>query len=153
MQVNSRSPVRFTGKIDIVTPIEKVWAIMSDIEKWPEWNHDISSAKLLGKLEPGTSFVWKAGPSTITSLIKEVTPNKTMSWTGKTMGIRATHIWRLEQNGNGTRVTTEESWDGLVAKITKPLSQRTLEKSIKSGLKMLKDFSESIYNVNQNEEK
>lgn len=147
MQINPKSPVRYTSTIDIAAPIEKVWAIMTDIEKWPEWNRDIGSAKLLGTLSPGTSFVWKAGPGTITSLLKEVTPNKTICWTGKTMGIRATHIWRIAQNGKGTRVTTEESWEGFVAKITKPLSQRTLEKSINSGLVMLKDYSESTNDV------
>lgn len=34
--------------IDIAAPTDKVWAIMTDIERWPDWTPTVSQAELLG---------------------------------------------------------------------------------------------------------
>jgi hypothetical protein len=65
--------------------------------EWPRWNADIKEARIEGDLAPGTSFTWKAGPGTIRSAFREVDWPHVLAWTGKTMGITAIHVYRLEQ--------------------------------------------------------
>lgn len=143
MQLDPNAPVSHSASIDISAPVEKVWALMSDIARWPEWNKDITSAQLNGALQPGTTFTWKAGPGTITSRLEAVEPKQLISWSGKTMGIRAVHIWRLAANDQSTTVTTEESWSGLPTRVLKGYSRRTLEKAIDTGLALLKTAAET----------
>lgn len=147
MQINPKSPIQYSASIEIKAPVDVVWSVMTDIEQWPSWNTDIKYAKLHGPLCNGTEFVWKSGPGTIRSTIGEIIPQKKMGWTGTTMGIRATHIWRLQPSKKGTLVTTEEAWDGVVARLFKPLSLRTLQGAVSSGLSMLKDCAESHKDV------
>lgn len=143
MQLDTHAAVTQKGTVTISAPIEKVWKLMSDIEKWPEWNKDVTGARLNGELRPETTFTWQAGPGTITSRLEAVEENRLIAWSGKTIGIKAVHIWRLDSNGSETIVTTEESWDGILARLLKGYSKRTLSKAIVDGLQLLKRAAES----------
>lgn len=94
--VNEGAPVIATSETEIAASPETVWALMADIEHWPSWNPDVKAASMDGPLAPGTVFKWKAGPSTITSVLQEVQRPETLAWTGRTVGIRAGHVYRLE---------------------------------------------------------
>jgi uncharacterized protein YndB with AHSA1/START domain len=142
MELDKNAPVTHSANIEINAPVDRVWQIMADIEHWPEWNKGIKSASLNGNLESGTTFVWKSGPGTITSRLEAVEQPKTLAWSGQMMGIKAAHIWRLEKALNGTLVTTEESWSGLLPSILKSYSKKTLVKAINSGLELLKQTAE-----------
>lgn len=144
LQINKSAPVTYTGSIEIQAPIGTVWGMLSDIERWPTWNPTVTAATLHGELKPGTIFVWKAGPGTVTSQLQAVEPERLIGWTGKTMGIRAVHIWRLETMGDSTKVTSEESWDGLLAHLLKGYSLKTLTQSTTSALELLKTAAESL---------
>lgn len=61
-----------------------------------------------------------------------------MVWTGKTLGIKAIHVWKLTFNDNKTIIHTEESWDGIMVTILRGWMQKTLDESTESGLKHLK---------------
>lgn len=143
MQIDPNSPATYTASIKInATPI-RIWEIMSNIENWPSWNDEIQKTKLNGKLVKGTTFTWKVGLGTIISTLEIVDKPQFLGWSGKLFGIKAVHIWRIDPKGNSTIVTTEESWDGLLPKIFKSYSKKTLKRAIDSGLSQLKVAAES----------
>lgn len=117
MTISMAAPVRGRGELAVDADPATVWSVMSDIADWPSWSKDISSARLLGQLAPGTPFEWQAGPGKIRSTLLAVEPKRTLAWTGKSMGIQAVHVWRIEQRGDQTYVVTEESWEGLLASL------------------------------------
>lgn len=143
MQIDPNSPATHEASIQISATPLRVWEIMSDIENWPRWNDDIQTAKLNGKLAKGTTFTWKAGPGTIISTLEVVDKPQHLGWSGKLFGIKAVHLWRIEPKGKITIVTTEESWDGLLPKLFKGYSKKTLKKAIDNGLSQLKIAAES----------
>jgi hypothetical protein len=87
-------------------------------------------------------FRWKAGPGTITSTLESVEPRKVIAWTGKTVGIKAIHVYRLEPQGSNTIVKSAESWDGLIVRLFRGPMTKTLQKSTESGLRYLKTEAE-----------
>jgi uncharacterized protein YndB with AHSA1/START domain len=141
------APVITSGEIEIAALPETVWSIMTAIKRWPEWNPEVKQAFMEGSFIPGTTFRWKAGPGIITSVIREVEPPRILSWTGKTLGIHAVHVWRLTSRGSGTIVRTEESWDGLLPMLFRHSLRRTLQKSIDMGLGYLKIEAERRVNT------
>jgi hypothetical protein len=113
----------------INAPIETVWRILSGLGEWPKWNKSVSCIKVNGPIQAGTSLVWKAG-SRIVSRLEEVEPPRRIAWSGKTFGIRAIHVWELEKEGEGTRVYTEESFDGIVAWLFRGFARKTLARAL-----------------------
>lgn len=143
MDINRNAPAVASSEISVSAPIETVWNVISDIDQWPRWNAAISEAKLDGKLQPGSIFRWKAGPGGITSTLRQVEPPHILAWTGKTFGINAIHVYRLEPDAGGTRVSTAESWEGLPVRLMRGRMQRSLEDALGPGLEALKREAET----------
>ena len=145
MQADANAPVFATGEIEMAADPETVWAVMADIGRWPDWNPDITEATVHGPVQTGTTFDWKSGPGTIRSTFQVVERLTELSWTGKTMGIPAIHVYRLrpsDQHPGHTVVRLEESWDGLLARRLRRPFTRTLQTAIDSGLARLKAETE-----------
>jgi uncharacterized protein YndB with AHSA1/START domain len=142
MEVNQSAPVVASGRIDVNADPGTVWQVISAIDAWPSWNPAVKTASLHGPLTEGTRFRWKAGPGTINSTLKQVDPPHVLAWTGKTLGIKAVHVYRLEAQDGGTIVYTAESWEGPIARLLHRSMQRQLETSLRPGLERLKEESE-----------
>jgi hypothetical protein len=142
VEVDQAAPVAAQSETEIAAPPERVWELVTDIGRWPEWDPGVESAALEGPLAPGTAFRWKAGPGTIVSTLRHVDPPREVGWTGKTMGIAGVHVFRLEASGVGTRVVSEESWNGVPARILRGRMRRTLQRSLDAGLRHLKAAAE-----------
>lgn len=142
MEVNKAAPAIATGEIEIRAKPELVWDLLADIDNWPSWNPAVKEAKLMGGLRESSVFRWKAGPGTITSTLEKVNRPHEIGWRGRTMGINAVHVYKLEPRAEGTMVHTEESFDGLVVRLLKGSMRKTLQKGIDSGLASLKKEAE-----------
>ena len=141
MEIDRDAPATAEGELQIGAPPETVWSVMSDIESWPTWNPDIKEAKLEGPLAPGTSFRWRAGTALVSEL-QVVDPPREIAWTGRTMGIRAVHVYRFDPSNGGTLARSSESWKGLIPAVFKGYSRRTLQRGIEDSLRRLKVQSE-----------
>jgi uncharacterized protein YndB with AHSA1/START domain len=142
MDINRAAAATAAGEALIDAGPETVFSVISAIDAWPSWNPDVRSAELDGPVEPGTLFRWKAGSSSLTSTLHVVDPPREIAWTGKTMGIRAIHVFRFETREGGTLARSEESWEGLIPSVLKGWSRRTLKKGIEDVLSRLKAESE-----------
>ena len=105
-------------------------------------------ARPAGRFAEGTTFRGKAGPGTITSTLRQVTPPWVLAWTGRTMGIKAVHVYRLEPRDGSTVVHTAESWEGPAARVLRRSLQRQLENALRPGLQRLKEESERRASTN-----
>ena len=141
-EIDQKAPVKGANDVEIEASPEVVWDVLTRFEAWPSWNPDVKSMEFRGELEPGSEFRWKAGPSRIVSTLQRVEAPRAIEWTGRTMSIRAFHIWRLEPRNGKTFVRTEESFDGLLARYLRGSLQKTLDKSLEEGLQHLKAEAE-----------
>jgi uncharacterized protein YndB with AHSA1/START domain len=137
-RIDVRSPVVGAAEIEIAAEPELIWNVLTAFERWPTWNPDIKSISMNRDVAVGSTFRWKAGRATIASTIQEVEPPRRIAWTGRTLGIRALHVWWLEECDGVTLVLTEESYEGLVARLFRRPLQRTLERALDNALRHLK---------------
>jgi uncharacterized protein YndB with AHSA1/START domain len=142
IEVNQSAPAVSSAEIGVAADPEVVWEVLTAIEDWPSWNPDVTSASLEGELTEGTRFRWKAGRTTITSTLQRVERPRLIAWTGKTLGLRAILVYRMEAHGAGTVVSSAESWEGPVARVFRKRMQKTLSKAIEAGLGYLKAEAE-----------
>jgi uncharacterized protein YndB with AHSA1/START domain len=142
-EVNRKAPAFETAEVYVEAPIGKVWSVLSDLERWPSWNPGVSKIRIDGPVRAGTCFEWAGNGSKIVSRLEETDPPRRIAWTGKTLGIRARHVWELSEKGTGTLVRTEESFDGLAARLFRGFARKTLAKALAQGVSSLKAAAES----------
>ena len=118
MPVNQKAPVVESGRLEVAAGIEAVWQVLVAVERWPEWNPDLTRRP--------------------TATLLEVEPPRFIAWKGSTLGIKAVHAWRLDRTGGGTMVTTEESWEGAVPHLSRGLTRAQLQRAIQLDLACLK---------------
>jgi len=143
IEVDHKAPAVGTANAFIEAPIETVWRVLSDLENWPSWNKSVTKIRVDGPIQAGTSFAWVGGGSRIVSRLEEVDPPKRIAWSGKTLGIRAMHVWELAEKGEGTQVHTEESFKGLVARLFRGYARKTLARALDQGISSLKAEAEA----------
>jgi uncharacterized protein YndB with AHSA1/START domain len=136
------APAIARAEAEIAADPETVWEILTGFEAWPSWNPDVASVALDGDVAEGTVFRWKTGRATITSTLRQVERPRAVAWTGKTTGIDAVHVWRLEPRDGGTLVRTEESWQGLLVRLLTGPMRKSLQKAVDGGLQHLKAEAE-----------
>ena len=142
MDIRETAPAVARARVQVAADPDTVWRLLSDLEGWPRWKPDVRSVSLRGPLAPGSEFVWKAGPGTIRSTLREVERPARIVWSGATLGIKAIDVFRLEPHDGGTLVTEEESWEGFVVTLFAGRLRRTLQSSIDKGLADLKSEAE-----------
>jgi hypothetical protein len=136
------APVTAFAEIEIAAPVPVVWSLIVDVASWPGWNPDVKKVTFPGDLAEGSTFSWKAGTGTITSTLRRMVPGKVVAWTGKTLGIKAVHVWKLERRDEKTLVRTEESWEGLMVRIFRGPLKKKLQSSLDNTLLHLKKAAE-----------
>ncbi|MEU5499315.1 SRPBCC family protein [Streptomyces griseofuscus] len=132
--------VRLSTVID--APLERIWALHTDIDTWARWNADVDQAELDGPLLPGNSFRWKTHGLDITSTIREIVPGRRLVWGGPANGIEGVHVWTFEQTGSQVTVHTEESWSGAPVDAAADQLHQALQQSLTTWLASLKARAE-----------
>jgi uncharacterized protein YndB with AHSA1/START domain len=124
---------RFSITVDIRAAPERVWAVMRDGERWPEWTPTVTIVERLddGPLALGSKVrirqpklppaVWE-----ITSLEE----GKGFTWVTRSPGVVVTARHGVEPIADGTRATLSLEFEGvlgsLVAWLTRNLNNRYL---------------------------
>ena len=141
-EIDKHAPVVGTHEIEVAARPEITWDVLTTIDRWPTWNPAVTSVTVEEGLAEGSRFRWKAGPGTIRSTIRDVEKPWRIAWSGTSFGIKAIHVHTLEPRDGRTLVRTEESYDGLVARLFHGRLQKTLDNALQSELQHLKAEAE-----------
>src|SRR4051812_1135693 len=126
----------FSISIDINARVSRVWQVMSDVDRWPEWTASVTHVQRIGgqPLAVGSRAIIeqpKFPPATWK--VTELKPGSHFAWVSANPGLRVTGGHRVEPIPTGTRATLTIDLEGPLAGIfwwlTKRISQRyvTLE--------------------------
>lgn len=141
--VNPKAPVIESQSIVVDAAADRVWEVLTSIDRWPEWQTSVSEAALHGPVEQGTAFSWKAAGLSFESKIHTCIEKKAFGWTGKTTGARAIHNWHFEEFEGKTTVHVEESLHGLFPRLLAASFRKSLKKGMRTQLYELKKTCES----------
>ena len=123
----------FALDVEISAPPDRVWAVMSDIEAWPEWTPTVTRVELL---DPGPLAVGQRArvlqprlPAAVWR-ITALEPGRSFTWVTRSPGVEVTARHSVEPSGAGSRAHLALHFGGmlgpLVARITRRLNIRYL---------------------------
>ncbi len=142
MEINTEAPVVTRDQVLIEAPIDRIWAIQTNVSAWPSWQPDIDAAEAEGPLAVGSVFRWQTANLDITSTVEEIEAPRRIVWGGPAQGIVAVHVWTFEPQDDGVWVRTEESWEGDPVDAQVETLQAALDASLRTWLGNLKKQSE-----------
>ncbi len=132
--------------VSIDAPPEKVFAILCDVERWPEWTSTMISVRRLesGPFALGSSArvrqpklppaVWR---------VSEFEDRRNFTWTSRSPGLRMTAGHTIEPKGAGSRVVLSFELSGFIAPLVSRLYGGLIERYIVTEAQGLKKRSES----------
>jgi len=119
-----------SATIQIDAPAMTVWAILTDLNSYPDWNPLFREAS--GQIAVGSRISLRTvHPAngrlmTVKPKITVADPGAELRWTSSLPGIiSGEHSFTLTQAGGGTRLVQAETFRGLLV----PLSGKTLARS------------------------
>ncbi|MEU1810496.1 SRPBCC family protein [Micromonospora aurantiaca (nom. illeg.)] len=96
--------MRFVESVEIAAGIDRVWAVQTDVERWPEWTPSVTAAR---RLEPGPlalgSTVRLEQPRLRPAVwrVTEIEPPYSFAWESASPGVRSRGEHRLVALGDG----------------------------------------------------
>ncbi len=114
-KINTSAGIRDSQSIIINTSIDKVWGVLSDIDKWSEWNSGIEKVQLKDKLKNGARFTWKQGRIQGNSEIQKIEKPISIAWTSRANWGKRIFVWSLDSSDeNQTIATVSASLQGAL---------------------------------------
>ena len=139
----------------IDAPIETVWAVFSEVERWPTWAASFTSVELIdGSLRLGAKA--RIRQPRLPTVVWEVTrwePGRSWTWTVRSPGARteASHV--LTRTGERTTAEQSITWSGplgrVAALVYRGLTRRYLAIEA-AGLKRRSEETRSSDNARSN---
>jgi hypothetical protein len=144
--VNPVNKIHFKTTIDISAPPAKVWAVMSDIERWHEWTASITSVTRTsaGPLGVGsTARVRQPRLATADFVVTTWTPGRGFDWVTKNPLVTAVGRHHIEPTPTGSRATLGVAFSGPLARVVAWLYGGLTDRYIRMEAEGLKRRSEA----------
>jgi hypothetical protein len=103
----------------IAAPPDRVWPIILDVERWPEWTSTMTSVERLdsGDLSVGSKVRIKQPkiPGAVVWTVTQIDPGRYMEWTAKSPINTTVGGHRVEPEREGSRVTLTIDQTGILS--------------------------------------
>jgi uncharacterized membrane protein len=140
------SSTNFKVAVNIEAPPQRVFAVLQDVERWPEWTSTMTSVQRLDqgpfaiggsarvrqpKLRPA---VWR---------VTELQHGRSFTWVTSAPGLRMKAEHQIEPRGGGSRVELTFELSGLFSPIFSRLYGGLIERYMATEAQGLKQRSEA----------
>jgi len=141
--INKNAPIHAKKDILINAPVQKVWELFADINRWPQWQKNITKADATLPLNVGSTFAITNAGIDSQATINALEHNQYLGWESHYSNRDVQHNWHFTTMANGlTLVTDEEAMEGSFAEENKLVIQPLIEKSKTEWLAFLKTEAE-----------
>ncbi len=131
----------FSKSVEINSPPARVWEVLSDIERWPEWTDSVTRVRRQdsGPFQVGSrAEIQQPKLPPAEFIVTALEPGRGFAWETKSGGVTAVANHWIEEKGAGCLVTLSVTFEGtlgtLASLMVKSITNRYLEMEA-AGLK------------------
>lgn len=134
-----------TTSVTISAPVERVWAVLTDLERWPDWTASMRSVRALGGGPTGVGSRFEVRQPRMPVAVWEVSdfePNRSFTWATRAPGVRVVARHDLTPTGSGTRADMAVDMTGPLAGLVTALSGQRIRGFVRMETDGLRDASQ-----------
>ncbi|MGH3424907.1 MAG: SRPBCC family protein [Nocardioidaceae bacterium] len=137
--------MEYTYAVKIAALPASIWAVLTDVERWPEWT---PSMTLIRRLDDGPfavgsrARVEQPGSRTLVWTVTELEPDRSFVWTASTTGITLTARHQLSEADSSVSVDNSLVADGWAARIVTAMIGGRLRRYVRMETEGLKQRCE-----------
>lgn len=121
----------FETSIDIAASPERVWQVMSDVERWPQWTRSMSRVERLDPAPLGVGSRVRVKQPRLATALFEITawnPTHSFDWVTRNPMVTALAKHHIARTASGVRLTLSVTFTGplagVIAWLYGPLTER-----------------------------
>ncbi|HUR32155.1 MAG TPA: SRPBCC family protein [Vicinamibacterales bacterium] len=110
----------YSVSVQIEAPPDRVWSVMSDIERWHEWTPTITRVQRTnaGPFRIGArARVHQPRLPAADWMVTAIQEGRSFTWESRAPGLRVTARHQVEAVGTGSRVTLSIQYSGVVGNL------------------------------------
>jgi hypothetical protein len=138
----------FSISVDINAAADRVYEVMSDIERWHEWTPSVTSIKRLdaGPFAPGSRALIRQPkfPPALWTVI-ENDGKRSFSWLNRAPGIKVTAQHAVDTVGRVSRATLSLRYEGVLGRLLARMTRRITNRYLAMEAHGLKKRAENPY--------
>jgi len=132
-----------SGAADTPVAADVVWAVWTDLERWPVWSplHRSVTRASTAELTAGATFEqqlslgFPVGTTSQHVTIDLLEPARRASWSGDGNGLKSCHLWSFTPSPDGgTHVSNVEVFSGFTAAMLRPLAARRWNRQFQAAV-------------------
>ena len=130
--------MKFSSSVVINATPEKVFALVDNLEEWPQWIPSITRIEKLsdGPLKEGSQIRVTAKSGVTVKLLMTITefvPGQRGVMQGKVLGVRMTRYYTFESVEGGTKLTAGGEVSGILAFLIRRGGQRVSDEIVRAA--------------------
>jgi uncharacterized protein YndB with AHSA1/START domain len=140
------APFFVHNQIEIAAPPPVVWDILTDVRAWPDWYEGATNLTVRSpdqRVGPGVVVSWRTMGLNFDSEVKEFEPPFRFAWESRKAVIQGYHAWLIVPTATGSRVITDESFNGFLAYMQRTFIPHKLHRLHQTFLEELKVKAEA----------
>jgi uncharacterized membrane protein len=134
--------MEYEFSVDVDAPADKVWAVLTDVENWPQWTASMTRVQRLdsGPFAVGsTARIKQPRLRTAVWRVTELTPERSFVWTSASPGVTTAAEHRIAPRpDNGVTVTLTIQLTGPLAPLVSLLAGATARRYVRMEAQGLK---------------
>jgi carbon monoxide dehydrogenase subunit G len=137
---------KIVNTVNIDAAPEKVFAILCDVERWPDWTTTMTSVQRMQSGAFGVGSTARVRQPRLRPAVWQVTQfedNRNFTWTTRSPGLHMTAGHAIEPHGTGSRVALSFELSGFIAPLVLRLYGGMIERYVAIESQGLKEHSES----------
>ena len=138
----------FSISVDINTPVDRVFEVMSDTDRWHEWTPSVTSIKRLdgGAFAVGSRAVIRQ-PKFPPALwaITAIEPGHSFTWVNQAPGVKVIAHHFAESTAAGSRATLSLRYEGMIGKLLARMTKGITNRYLAMEARGLKARSENPF--------
>src|SRR5512140_2603617 len=90
---------KFEHEVEIKAPVEKVWQVLTDANRWPQWFPGVDSVSNFGSASPGATLNWASEGRAGQASFANMEPMKRLEVMTQVGNDKDSHVFVLQPGG------------------------------------------------------